>query len=375
MSAGLRELLVGEIHAADSISFAQYMARVLYEPTLGYYSGIKSNPAGRKGDFITNVSIGSCYGHLLAEQIVEFWNALGQPVPFHLVEQGANDGQLMCDIVERMKNRYPECFAALQPHFIEPLGALQQRQRALVSNAIFHAEIPALPMEQGVFFCNELLDAFPVERVRWQMGAWQPMGVGLDTRGEFCWVDRQDPAVSTAAVRIIPGQEFAEGYTTEFCPSLETWMRAIAGLFRTGLWLITDYGMSANNYYAPSRSQGTLRGYRKHKLIADALTDPGETDLTAHVNWSQVQSAAKACRLANHGLIEQFRFLTALAEPLLKQMETRGRATPEDLIWLRRFQTLTHPSQFGSQFQTLILTQAPANLPPLRGSKWSRGSA
>lgn len=152
-------------------------------------------------------------------------------------------------------------------------------------------------------------------------------------------------------------------------------MRAIAGLFRTGLWLITDYGMSAHAYYAPSRVQGTLRGYRKHKLITDVLTDPGEIDLTAHVNWSLAESAAQACGLANHGLIEQFRFLTALAEPLLKEMEAHGRATPEDLIWLRRFQTLTHPNQFGSQFQTLILTQTPANLPQPRGSKWCRRSA
>ncbi len=360
-----------EINAAGPISFARFMERALYEPGLGYYARPQS-PTGRRGDFITSVSVGACFGQLLAEQVADYWQAVDSPPEFHLVEQGANDGRLMADVLAWLAVHHPRCHQCVHPHFIEPLATARAAQRALVPNAQHHenaAMVKLSPTEHccGVFFCNELLDAFPVQRVRWLGSAWQELGVGLDHAGGFC-----ETSIGPSLDLPIPTSRLPINYTTELCPSLETWLEAISQLFSQGLWLILDYGLTADEYFAPHRMEGTLRGYHHHQMVTQHFLDePGTIDLTAHVNWTAVEQAAQRKGLTVHGEVNQMRFLTALAEPILKSMEGGGQMLPADLAWLRQFQTLTNPGQMGVKFQTLLLTKG-GLAGKLRGAKLSR---
>ena len=353
MNATLRHLLRDEILAHGPISFARYMERALYEPDLGYYAA-KTSRTGKAGDFITNVTVGSCFGSLLASRIAEYWQELGAPNPFQLVEQGANDGQLMQDILEWLSDHNPECRKAAQVHFIEPLKSAQQAQATRCPEGTWHADLPGEVGDHGVFFCNELLDAFPVQRFRRMRHGWAELCVALEDRGEsFCWQEKPAAQDAVKALEMFFTQSPPEGYTTELTPGLEPWMKAAARLFAQGLWMITDYGLHAEEYYGSSRTQGTLRGYCKHQLWADDfLSSPGEIDLTCHVNWTTLVDLAPALGLRVLDLRDQMRFLTALAVPTLKSIDNPD---PKELRWLRQFQTLTHPAQLGAKFQTLQL--------------------
>ena len=72
-----------------------------------------------------------------------------------------------------------------------------------------------------------------------------------------------------------------------------------------GALLAIDYG-----YSEPARGE-TLQAVRGHKFV-DPLADPGEADLTAHVNFTALARAAKGAGAAVHGPVPQGQFLTRL---------------------------------------------------------------
>jgi SAM-dependent MidA family methyltransferase len=60
-----------EILRDGEISFARFMEVALYCPETGYYERNQDN-VGRRGDFITSVSVGNLFGELLAFQFAEW---------------------------------------------------------------------------------------------------------------------------------------------------------------------------------------------------------------------------------------------------------------------------------------------------------------
>lgn len=116
-----------------------------------------------------------------------------------------------------------------------------------------------------------------------------------------------------------------------------------------------DYSLSEEAYYSPSRRDGTLQAYHRHRPVGDVLARPGCQDLTAHVNFTRLAEAAEAAGLAVIRLQEQQRFLTALArEPLLAmEASLAGRAPDAEAAkWLRQFQQLT---SLGPNFKVMEL--------------------
>lgn len=333
--------------------FSAFMQRALYAPQVGYYA--KRRPIGREGDFFTSVSVGSCFGGLVAAYVAQQWTTQGRPAAFSLVEQGANNGALANDVLHALEIVHPACFAAVSYHILEPLGDLVAWQRDTLGKFAEHVtwHPPSSPpvFPHGVFIANELLDAFPVELVRWQGGAWHRLGADQD----YQLTTLPLPQSLEEAIAQFPEPNYPEGYQTEVMLGLEEWWASTGQLFsQSGAWLLMDYGLPQEEYYALQRHQGTLRGYRNHQMLGNFPEGFvfGETDLTTHVNWTQVAALA-----TNHGLLvkpplPQSRFLTPLAMPQLLAMDGQS-PEPSAAKWLRQFQTLTHPSQLGEKFQVM----------------------
>ena len=74
----------------------------LYDDKFGYY--MKKNPFGNKGDFITAPNISRLFSEMIAIWILSFWQSLGCPKKFNLIELGAGNGEMMKVIIESFKN-------------------------------------------------------------------------------------------------------------------------------------------------------------------------------------------------------------------------------------------------------------------------------
>jgi NADH dehydrogenase [ubiquinone] 1 alpha subcomplex assembly factor 7 len=94
---------------------------------------------------------------------------------------------------------------------------------------------------------------------------------------------------------------------------------------------------------------------RRHQP-ADVLDDPGNADLSAHVDFDAFAAAARAAGAIVHGPIGQGRFLAALgAEARLWALS--ARATPAQRALLESgLERLLDPAQMGNLFKALALT-------------------
>jgi SAM-dependent MidA family methyltransferase len=140
-------------------------------------------------------------------------------------------------------------------------------------------------------------------------------------------------------------------FAIEVCPAADEWWARAAGLLQRGKLLAIDYGLTADESITPERSGGTLRGYLRHGATGDLLANPGEQDLTAHVNFSRLGQIGESAGLATEGLFSQEEFLTRIAAPVLQGAQTLGPWTAQRT---RQFQTLTHPAHLGRAFRVLV---------------------
>src|SRR5277367_1965181 len=125
----LEEIIRAEISAGGPMRFDRFMDLALYHPGSGYYAKIGGpSPIVKSGDFFTSVSVGPLFGRLLARQFFQMWQVLGnpplgKPAPFWIIEQGAHDGQLACDILEWCRVETPEFFDVIRYAIVQSSGA------------------------------------------------------------------------------------------------------------------------------------------------------------------------------------------------------------------------------------------------------------
>jgi SAM-dependent MidA family methyltransferase len=280
----------------------------------------------------------------------------------------------------------PEYYAIL-----ELSGELRERQRqtlaervpGLLERVVWLEALPE-PGLRGVILGNEVLDALPVERFR--VTAQGPRrlavtwtGTGLD------WIEgAADPAVAAAVARIEQdlGRRLPEGYTSEYAPHLEDWVRAIAGPLAAGALLFVDYGYPRREYYHPQRATGTLRCHYRHRAHDDPLLWPGLQDITASVDFTAVADAGRGAGLEVAGYTRQHYFLfgCGLMDLLAEEVPPHSLRSAESgeagedanpansvryLEQVRQVKLLTLPGEMGDRFQALALARDLA--PPLRG--------
>jgi SAM-dependent MidA family methyltransferase len=341
--------------------FSSFMAAALYDAEHGYYAGTTQR-TGRSGDFFTSVSTGPVFGQLMAAEFCAAWERMGQPAGFLIIEAGANDGQFALDVLTWARDERPDFFKALRYGIDEPLAVAAARQRQTL--AAFAGQVThdtAGPVAHGCYFANELLDAIPCRRVRFTGGQWWELHVVLDAGNQFAWLEKapEDTALKRRLAWL--GNGFPEGYTTEIAPAVASQIRLAASQLEQGYLFFADYGYPARDYYAGHRTTGTLRCYQHHQAHEDPFDGIGETDLTAHVDFSLAATAAQAAGCEVLAFLDQARFLTAAAAPVLRGMEASG--FPINATWQRQFQTLTHPAHLGQKFHFLVLGKNVTHLP------------
>lgn len=332
------------ISAQGPIGFDEFMAVALYHPEGGYYAaGIERT--GTRGDFFTSVNAGPVFGRLLAAQFGEMRRLLGEPRDFTIVEQGANNGQLLADVLAAWEGATPRVV------IVEPwprLRATQEKNLEPWAAHLAHVRHESeLPEFTGVFFANELLDAFPVKILARENGRWSERRVSQED-GHFVFVDAafsgEPPDVPEEAPRL----------ATEICPALAPWLRTVGGKMTRGWMLLVDYGHPAAARHHPARAAGTLAAYRGHQRQENPLACPGQQDLTAHVDFTAVARAAEAAGWQLAGFTDQHHALTALAAKVFPSMPEE-KLSPEEAREMRTLRQLLHPESMGTAFKFLAL--------------------
>jgi len=342
-TSDLANKLIARISNCGPISFQDYMTECLYDPANGYYSRPMTPTASREGDFMTSISVGPVFGHLLARRFHKFWAANGSPESFTIVEIGAHDGSLALDILECLPAIDPEFANAAHYVISEPLPqrCLFLRER-LGEQATIISKPEDIQADLGALVANEVLDALPVPLYLREQNEWREAAVVHDG-DNFQWATLPDP------IELPYKGDFPDGFVTEGDPDLRSFLGPLSDIFEKGLFTFIDYGMDEESLHHPARSAGTLRCYRNHQSNAHPLDFPGEQDLTGDVNFTSVENTARSLGLTQHSVTAQGRFLVHCAREWLLQSPS-----PKEVS---QFQTLIHPGQFGNRFYFCELTK------------------
>ena len=359
----LFDLIVNEIEEGNGfISFERYMELSLYHSDLGYYTR-ESHRVGKAGDFITSVSIGKCYGTILAHyfsSLIELQFSKEKQIV--IVEFGAEYGDLAIDIMSELKNILnDEQFQNLKYLVVEPFDSKRRKlKNRLVNEELSNIKVIADLNEQnnlnGFVLGNEVLDAMPFKRVRFRNKKWVELGVGLEKSDKSLSLIEVENGIQCellSAWALDASNELPEGFTTEVNLRLNKFIESIYSSFSKVSGLFIDYGSTTDELIASNKLGGTVRGYSDHKYITDLLASPGTHDITANVNFDDFRLMAQRAGFEVIGPIEQYRFLTNAAKNWLIDIEKSQmqRADKEQII--NQFKMLIHPTTMGRSFKML----------------------
>ena len=301
------------------------------------------DPLGAAGDFVTAPEISQMFGELIGLALADVWDRAGRPEGVRYVELGPGRGTLAADALRAMRA------AGLEPavHLVETSPMLRSTQAERVPGAAWHDHLSNLPGEGAILaVANEFFDALPARQLVATPSGWRERRVAVD--GERFVPVAGQPAPDGAIpahVRAAPA-----GTVLEASPASLAYVRSIAERLRRqgGTALIVDYG------HDRLAAGETLQAVRRHEY-ADPWMDPGESDLTAHVDFESLARAATQSGVSVHGPVGQGDWLDRLG--IDARAQALAGAAPHRSEELRAArERLVSPGQMGRLFRVMGLT-------------------
>ena len=347
----LAEILLRRIVQTGPVTLADYMAECLMHPDHGYYR--TRDPLGAAGDFTTAPEISQMFGELLGLCLAQAWLDQGAPAPFVLAELGPGRGTLMADLL-RATRSVPGFHDGMRLCLVEtsaPLRAAQSARLAAHAPRWFD-RVEDLPDGPLFLIANEFFDALPIRQFTRNGAGWSETVVGA-TEG-LLTLGRTPPAPLAALEHRLTDTK--DGDVVELCPPATAIAATLGARIaaKGGAALIVDYGAG------PSLGD-TFQAVADHRPT-DPLANPGEADLTAHVDFTALAAAARPA--AASGPVPQGLLLARLglgprAERLAQSMPPAQLAAHEAAT--RR---LTHSEEMGTLFKALAIHPSRCRPPP-----------
>jgi len=341
------------------------MELALYDDQYGYYMtpmvGEEASfrkRIGWEGDFYTAPELSPILAKTLVRQVLEIDSQLGHPDPFTFVEMGGGNGTFASDFLLHCQTITPDFLSRLSYHLVERSPFLQSQQDISIRKAMgtwvdrhvaWKPSVEQLATDSvtGVMFSNELVDAFPVHRVRFDNQHLQEMFVDYEG-GQF--VERLGPLSSPKLDEYIhqQGVVLQEGQTSELHLAADQWITQVGRVLQKGMLITVDYGHTGSDYYAADRKDGTLVCYFHHAVSTNPYTRVGEQDMTAHVNFSGLAKAGKECGVLTVGFTTLANWLMGLGvEKMVAGQDPESQA-------VQALSQLLRPHGMGTTFKVLV---------------------
>ena len=298
------EWLIGPMRArGGAISFYEYMDLALNDPDNGFYSTGRLK-IGKEGDFCTSPSLSNDFARLLAIQVSEWFLDLEKAGNncdlLSLVEIGPGEGSLSRDLIDAIYEIEPALIKKIELILVELNIGMRKRQEKVV-NKIKGVKYRWTVLEEltlkpvtGVVIANEVLDAFPVERLVFRDKKVFRQGVSLKKRNDEYFLEFVDLKPTSAIKQFLkdsksilkidfPPKDIGNGWVTEWHCDVPIWFSKLSKVLINGSVLVVDYALESKRYYNAMRKDGTVVAYSNQEANSNVLKNAGLCDLTAHL--------------------------------------------------------------------------------------------
>jgi SAM-dependent MidA family methyltransferase len=290
------------IKSAGPMPVWRYMQLCLTHPQHGYY--VSRDPLGREGDFTTAPEVSQMFGELLGLWAASVWKAIESPPMLRLIELGPGRGTMIADALRALRV-LPQMYQALHVHLVEINPVLRDKQKATLSgvrNIQWHDDIDSVPEGPSIILANEYFDVLPIHQAVRQADGWHERTVEIDSSGRLVFGAAAEP-IQRFEVLLPPLVRMAPiGAVFEWRPDAEIMKIATRVREDGGAALIIDYG------HIRSDAGDTFQAIARHSF-SDPLKNPGQADVTAHVDFQALGRAAEDVGAKVHGPVTQGEFL------------------------------------------------------------------
>jgi len=330
------------------ITLDKFIEEALYNKKYGYY--MKKNPFGESGDFITAPHISTLFSEMIAIWIISFWEKLGHPKQFNLIELGAGNGEMMRVLV-RTFNKFPEFKKSCKINILEKSELLQRIQKTNIKDAKIKwinnlNELNNLPC---IFIANEFFDALPIKQFLKKERKWYERHVKFINNKKLQYLDvpfDMQKFEKEIKFRISYNQKFIE-----YSPLTSKYLKIIIKKIKlnNGGILIIDYA------YLEKRMKNTLQSISEHKYC-DVLKSFRNADITYNLSFNLINKIINKLGPCSSLSTTQKKFLSKLG--ILERAEILSKNIPfskkADIYF--RIKRLTDKSQMGHLFKVMFIT-------------------
>ena len=310
----LERALRERIAADGPITVEAYM-----EACNAYYYATR-DPLGARGDFTTAPEISQMFGEMIGAALADSWKRAGSPADAIYAELGPGRGTLAADALRVLR---AAGFSGAV-HFVETSPVLREAQAKAVPEASWHESLVDVPAAPLLMVANEFLDALPIQEF---IGGEERCvtishdGLAFDRDGE---IEEMSPVREAAAAAI--------GTCVAHCG---------------GVAILIDYG------HARTAAGDTLQAVRGHEY-ASVLANPGEQDLTSHVDFEALADTAAEAEALVTDVLGQGEWLIRLG--IEARAQSLSRANPDRATDVQSaLERLTSREQMGELFKVMAI--------------------
>ena len=319
----------------------------LYNKEFGYY--MKKYPFGKDGDFVTAPNVSRLFSEMIAIWVFSFWQSLGSPKKFNLIELGAGNGEMMRVMIESLKN-FPAFFKSCNFIIHEKSSSLIniQKKKLLKNKIVWVKKITRLKNIPSIFVANEFFDALAIKQFMKKNNLWFEKFVRLKDSRDAQFNEKKiniKDYEKKIDLKLSQNQDFIE-----YSELSAKYLKDVGKIIKknSGGFLIIDYGYNEN------KMKNTIQGVIKHKYT-NILKNIGKSDITHNINFKLFQKIIDNLEGLNHNLTTQKNFLTRMginerAEIISKNYSFKKKA---DMYY--RLKRLIHQEQMGNLFKVMLI--------------------
>ena len=319
----------------------------LYNKKSGYY--MKKNPFGKKGDFITAPNISRLFSEMIAIWIISFWQSLGSPKKFNLIELGAGNGEMMKIIIESFQN-FPVFLNSCNfiIHEISPSLIKIQKKKLFKDKIIWVSKISKINNSPSIFIANEFFDALAIKQFEKKGDLWFEKFVCKKKKGDFSFLEKK-----TDIKKIEKKIKFKISLNQNFIEYSDlglNYLKDISNIIKknSGGLLIIDYG------YVNGKMKNSLQATRNHKF-ANIFDNIGKVDITHNINFNFFKKFINCIGGLENNLTTQKEFLTKMGIKNRAEIISQNQNFLKKADIYYRLQKLIDKKQMGNLFKVMLI--------------------
>ena len=319
----------------------------LYNKNFGYY--MKKNPFGKKGDFTTAPNISRLFSEMIAIWIVSFWESLGSPKNFNLIELGSGNGEMMKILIESFQN-FPFFFNSCNfiIHEKSPSLIKIQKKKLLKNKIVWVSQINKIKKNPSIFIANEFFDAIAFKQFTKKKNLWYEKFVNFGNENKAFFFDKRADIKKIEKkinLKISHNQDFIEYSELGF-----KYLKDISHIIKenTGGLLMIDYG------YTEKRMKNTLQAISNHKF-ANILNNISNVDITHNINFNLFKKFTKKMGGLENYLTTQKKFLLKMGIKKRAEIISRNQSFLKKADIYFRLKRLIDEKQMGNLFKVMFI--------------------